>query len=126
MLRYRSLLGWGITIYAIMYVVWAGFTIYGFIVGTAPHVAALLILLVIAAIAGSSLRLASWKDIFPYSLTWAVSMAILNSVMSMPYVGWNVFAEPYVWASYALVVLVPLFCAEQVSITDEMSSRWHT
>ncbi|OGG61016.1 hypothetical protein A3C86_04690 [Candidatus Kaiserbacteria bacterium RIFCSPHIGHO2_02_FULL_49_16] len=125
MLKYRSLFGWGISIYAIMYLVWAGFTTYGFTAGAAPHVAALLILLVLAATAGASLQLASWKDILPYSLTWAGCIALLNLALPMPLVDWHVFAEPYVWASYALVVLVPLFCSEEVSITDEMS-KWHT
>ena len=125
MLKYGPLFGWGILMYAVMYLTWSLFVTYGFVDGTAPHVAALLILLVIMAVAGSSLHLFSWKDILPYSLTWGLCVAILNSIMSMPFVGWNVFTEPYVWVSYALVVIVPLFCAEKTSVTDEIS-KWHT
>ena len=108
-----------------MYLLWSGFATYGFIHGTAPHIVALVVLLVVAGIAGSSLHLASWKDILPYSVTWGICMAILNTAMSMPFVGWSVFAAPYVWMSYAFVVLAPLFFAERISITDEIT-RWHT
>lgn len=124
-MKYRSLFGWGISIYAIMYLAWSAFLTYGFVNGTTPHVAALLILVAVAAIAGRSLHFASWKDIFPYSLTWGICMAILNTVMTLPFVGWYSFTQPYVWGSYILVVIVPLFCAERFSISGEIL-KWHT
>ncbi|MEK7107319.1 MAG: hypothetical protein AAB899_03990 [Patescibacteria group bacterium] len=125
MLNYRSLFGWGIAIYAIMYLAWSGFVTYGFVGGTSPRVVALFILSMVTAIAGKSLHFTSWKDILPYSLSWAVCMAILNTIMSMPSVGLSVFSEPYVWVSYLLVVIVPLFFAERISLSDKMS-KWHT
>lgn len=124
-MRYLPLFGWGISIYAIMYLAWSAFLTYGFVNGTAPHVAALLILIVVAAIAGSSLHFASWKDIFPYSFTWGICMAVLNTVMTLPFVGWYSFTRPYVWGSYVLVVIVPLFFARKVTMTDE-TLKWHT
>jgi hypothetical protein len=120
-----SLFGWGFSIYSIMYLIWSGFVTYGFVEGSAPHVVALLVLVAVLAVAGTSLHLSSWKDILPYSLTWGLSMAILNSAMSVPYVGWDAFSEPYVWISYALVVVVPLFCADKGSLSVEIS-KWHT
>ena len=124
-MRYFPLFGWGISIYAIVHMAWTAFLSYQFVDGTAPHVAILLVLAVLASIAGDSLHLSTWKDILPYSITWGLCMAILNTIMSWPFVAWGVFVEPYVWTSYALVIIVPLFFAERVSITDEMS-KWHT
>ena len=124
-MRYLPLFGWGISIYAIVHTVWTGFLSYGFVEGTAPHIAILIILSVIAAIAGSSLRFSTWKDILPYSITWGLCMAVLNTVMSWPFIAWGVFVEPYVWISYCTVIIVPLFFARKVTMTDEVS-RWHT
>ena len=124
-MRYLPLFGWGISIYAIVHTVWTGFLSYGFVEGTAPHIAILIILSVIAAIAGSSLHFSTWKDILPYSITWGLCMAVLNTVMSWPFIAWGVFVEPYVWISYCVVIIVPLFFARKVTMTDEVS-RWHT
>lgn len=124
-MRYRSLFGWGISIYAIGHTVWTGFLSYNFIDGAAPHIAILVILGVIAAIAGSSLHFSTWKDILPYSITWGVCMAVLNTIISWPFIAWGVFVEPYVWASYCVVIIVPLFFARGVATTDE-TAKWHT
>ena len=120
-MRYRSLFGWGIAIYAIVHMVWTGFLSYEFVNGTAPRIAILLILSVVAAIAGSSLRLSTWKDILPYSITWGLCMAILNTILSWPFIAWGVFVEPYIWLSYCIVIIVPLFFAKTFEI-----SKWHT
>ena len=108
MLKYRSLFGWGISIYAIMYLLWSGFATYGFIHGTAPHIVALVVLLVVAGIAGSSLHLASWKDILPYSIAWALMMGLLDAVYTVPYSNWTIYADWNLWVGYSLVAIVPL------------------
>ena len=105
--------------------VWTGFLSYQFVGGIAPHIAILIVIGVLAAVAGRSLHFSTWKDILPYSIAWGLCMAILNTVMSWPFIAWGVFVEPYVWMSYVLVVVVPLLCAERVSVTDEVS-KWHT
>jgi hypothetical protein len=62
-LRLGALLGWGIVLYAVMFLLWSAFLTYGFVGGIAPRVIALGVLIASAIIAGRSLRAASWHDI---------------------------------------------------------------
>ncbi len=102
------LLGWGIVIYAIMFLAWDGFVIYGFTRGITPHIFTLLILLVLATIAGRSLNFRSWKDILPYSLSWAVMMGLLDMIYTVPFSGWQIYSDVNLWVGYAFVALLPL------------------
>lgn len=108
-MKYISVLGWGIAIYAIMSLVWSGFITYGFIEGLAPRIVGLVILIALALMAGSSLRLSSWSDILPYSIAWGVMMAILDGIFSVPYAGWQLYTDLNVWFGYLIVVVAPLF-----------------
>jgi hypothetical protein len=107
-MRNLSRLGWGIVLYAVMYLVWSGFILYGF-VGAPARIIGLISLIGLSLIAGRSLRLSSWKDVLPYSIAWAVIIGILDAVFSVPYSGWQVYADWNLWVGYGLVVLVPLF-----------------
>lgn len=107
-MKFGPLLGWGITIYAVMYLAWNGFVLYGFTQGFVPRLCGLLVLVVVATIAGRSLRLAGWKDVLPYSLAWAIVVILLDAIFSVPFSGWQLYADWNVWVGYALVALVPL------------------
>jgi hypothetical protein len=107
-LRIGVLLGWGITIYAIMFLVWSAFVTYGFVEGVAPRLLGFLVLLVVGATAGRSLRVRSWRDILPYSFVWGIMMFILDAIMTVPFTGWYIYSDWNVWIGYALVVLAPL------------------
>jgi hypothetical protein len=91
-----------------MYLVWSGFILYGF-VGAPARIIGLLVLIGLSLIAGRTLRLSSWKDVLSYSIAWAVIIGILDAVFSVPYSGWQVYADWNLWVGYGLVVLVPLF-----------------
>jgi hypothetical protein len=108
-MKYASVLGWGITIYASMSLLWSGFITYGFVEGLAPRIVGLLVLIGLGLLAGSSLRLYSWSDILPYAIMWAVMMAILDAIFSVPYAGWQLYTDLNVWFGYAVVVVAPLF-----------------
>jgi len=108
-MKYFSIAGWGVTIYALMSLLWSGFITYGFIDGLAPRIIGLLVLIALALIAASSLRLNSWSDILPYAIFWAVMMAVLDAIFSVPYAGWQLYADYNVWFGYAVVLVAPLF-----------------
>lgn len=108
-MQYGKLLGWGIVIYAVMFLVWSGFVTYGFIEGFAPRVTSLLILIGITTYAGLSLRFHRWPDILPYSLSWALLMAVMDWIFSVPYTGWQVYLDWNIWFGYAVVAITPLF-----------------
>lgn len=107
-MRYGALLGWGIVIYAVIALAWSGLMIYeldGSIVGL---VFELFVLITVTVVAGRSLRYDSWRDILPYSCGWALVMALLDAVYSVPFSGWDIYSDWSIWAGYAMVVFLPL------------------
>ena len=107
-MQYGKLLGWGITIYAVMFLVWSGFVTYGFTEGMAPRITSLLILIGITIYAGLSLRFHRWLDILPYSLSWALLMVVMDWIFSVPYTGWQIYLDWNLWFGYAVVAITPL------------------
>jgi hypothetical protein len=118
-MKYIARLSWGIVIYAIMYLAWNGFAIYGFTAGLAPRLAELAVLVVIATIAGRSLHLHSWKDILPYSFFWALTAFALDAVYTLPFAGTSMYANWNLWIGYALVMLLPLAAPQTMIYRDE-------
>lgn len=108
-MKVGKLVGWGIVIYAIMYLLWSAFIAYGFTDGFLPRVAGLLVLVAISLKAGLSLRMHSWKDILPYSIGWAIIVGILDAVFSVPFSGWMIYTDLNLWFGYAVVAVAPLF-----------------
>jgi hypothetical protein len=107
-MKYGALIGWGIGIYAVMFLVWSGFVTYGFVEGVLPRIVSLLTLITVSIVAGRALHLVNWKDVLPYSATWVVVVIIADVVLSVPFTGWALFSDWNVWVGYALVLLVPL------------------
>lgn len=108
-LNLGKLLGWGITIYAIMFLLWSLFVTYGFVQGVLPRLLGFVVLVLTTVIAGRSLHAQAWRDILPYSLSWGVMMAIFDAVLSVPFAGWQMYLDWQLWFGYAIVVVAPLF-----------------
>lgn len=107
-MKYGALFGWGIVIYAVMELAGTVSFVYGFS-GTMPGRAfGLLVLIIVATIAGRSLRFHSSKDIFPYSFGWMIIVALLDYLVTVPGSGWAIYSDWDLWFGYGLVVLVPL------------------
>ena len=106
--RIGALFGWGIVIYAVMFLLWSVFVTYGFVEGMAPRIFGLVILVVLAVLAGRSLKASTWYDIIPYSVCWGLIMAVFDVVMSVPFAGWQIFLDWNVWFGYGVVALAPL------------------
>ncbi len=101
-------LGWGIVIYAIMYLVWSGLVIYGLSLGILSLALRIFTLVFITTIAARSLRLGNWKDVLAFSIGWAVIAAFLDALFLVPFSGWELYGSWSVWIGYALVAIVPL------------------
>jgi hypothetical protein len=101
-------IGWGIVIYAVVFLVWTGTGIYGFTQGVEPYIAELLALIIVCLWAGSELKFRTWKDIFPYSFGWAVIAVALDALYVVPLQGWGWYEQWATWISYALIALLPL------------------
>lgn len=107
-LRLGALLGWGIVIYAVMFLLWSGFVVYGFVGGLLPRTLSLMTLIIISLIAGRSLHARSIADILPYSISWTLMMILLDMLMTSPLTGWQIYGDWNVWFGYSIVLLVPL------------------
>lgn len=106
-----SRIGWGIVIYAVVFLASAGMTLYGWTSGVAPYLVELLVLAAVCVWAGSELKFRSWKDILPYSIGWAIIAVALDALYAVPLQGWDWFGQWTTWASYLLVALLPLLAS---------------
>ncbi len=106
-MQWGKFFGWGIAIYAIMYVTVAALSLY-MASAMLSRVLALIVLIALATIAGLSLRRHTVRDILPYSGMWMAEVAILDAIMSVPYAGWGLYLDWNVWVGYSLVLLAPL------------------
>jgi hypothetical protein len=116
-MKYGLLIGWGIVIYAVMFLAWSGLVMYGFD-GALPRIITLLLLVVLTTIAGRSLRLHLWTDIAPYSVLWAMMMALLDTIFVVPFSGWSIYNDTGLWIGYAVVILVPLIAPKMHTLLD--------
>jgi len=105
---FSKAIGWGIVIYAVMYLVWSGLVIYGLSLGYLSLIVRLLVLFFLTMIAARSLRLSDWKDVLPYSALWAIVAAILDGLYLVPFSGWGLYSSLSVWFGYALIIILPL------------------
>ncbi len=106
-MQYGKLLGWGIVIYSVMYLLVAGLSLYQ--VGPLfARIAALATLIGFASVAGHSLRRHSVWDVVPYALVWMLEVIVLDGLMSVPFTGWQLYLDLNVWIGYLLVFLVPI------------------
>ena len=117
--KLARLFGWGIAIYAVMFLIWSGFITYGFASGLQPKILAFCALITMALLAGRSLHFSSWKDIAPYSFLWALIIAILDAIFAVPHAGWEIYSNASVLVGYALVFVVPLFTYERVPMLSD-------
>jgi hypothetical protein len=101
-------IGWGIVIYAVMYLLWSGLVIYGFAASIVSLGVRIVALIVITRLAARSLNLTTKMDVVPYSVSWAIIAIILDGLFLVPFSGWMVYAKWGTWAGYALVALAPI------------------
>lgn len=102
-------IGWGIVIYAMVFLTWAGVSVYGWTSGIGPRIAEVAMLIFVCLWAGSQLKFRTWVDILPYSFGWAAIAAALDALLVVPLTGWGWYEMWPTWVGYALVVILPLF-----------------
>lgn len=110
-MKFKHLIGWGIITYAIIYLLVAMLSLYGWYPSILGRIITLMVLVATLLLAGDTLHLHSVKDILPYSFFWALEAAGLDALLSVPYVGWGLYLNANLWVGYALVLCVPLFAA---------------
>lgn len=101
-------IGWGVVIYALMYLLWSGLVIYGLAAGVFSLVVRLLVLAGITTLAARSLHMPNWRDLTPYTLSWAICAVALDALFLVPFSGWALYATWSVWVGYGLVAALPI------------------
>ncbi len=90
-----------------MYLMSSALLTYGIVGGIVPVVLKFATLVAVAWIVGKQTRFVSWKDVMPYSASWAVIVALLDALIWVPFAGWTLYASWGVWLGYFLVLAVP-------------------
>ncbi len=103
----RALIGWGIVIYATLYLVWSGLMIHGFGGNFLTRIVIFATLISVTSIATRSLRISLERDIAPYAVGWVVVAMILDAIFVVPSAGWAIYANWNLWVGYILLFLVP-------------------
>jgi len=122
-MRLGSLFGWGLVIYAIAYLEWSAFVVYGLAGTTTPRICQFATLVTLALIAGRSLKYRTWKDILPYSLGWVAVIAALDALFAAPFDGLSFYLNGSLWFGYSIVAFVPLF-APFTQQSDASRASW--
>lgn len=100
--------GWGIVLYASMYLAFALLATYGYAGTLGARIALLGVLLFSTLIAARTLTHLSKADKIPYALVWVLTIASLDALFAAPTGSWAVFADPNLWIGYGLVFATPL------------------
>lgn len=117
-MKFARLFGWGVVVYAILYLLIASLSLYGLYPGTLSRIVTVVVLASVLLIAGISLRANTAKDILPYSLVWMLEVVALDAILSVPFTGWALYLNWNVWVGYALVVFVPLLALVRIHQHD--------
>lgn len=117
-MKFARLFGWGIVVYALLYLLIASLSLYGLYPGALSRVCTIIVLASVLLIAGISLRASTVKDILPYSIVWMLEVAALDALLSVPFTGWGIYLNWNLWVGYALVVLVPLLAVVRLRHTE--------
>ncbi|MDR3571413.1 MAG: hypothetical protein P4L81_04420 [Candidatus Pacebacteria bacterium] len=119
-------IGWGVAIYAIVFLVWAGNSIYGWMNNFGAYLFYFLVLLIACLWAGSQLKFRNWKDMLPYSIGWAVIAAALDGIYVVPLQGWGWYQQWQAWSLYVLIVLLPLLSSHLRKSAAAPSGPWES
>ena len=122
-MKYSSIFGWAIVIYAVMFLFWSGMVIYGYAGTTAAWILQIAALVAVTTVAARSLHLTTWQDMILYSISWAILVALMDAVYSVPFAGWQIYYDWKVWLGYALVALVPILSVKWPALARTVETQ---
>jgi hypothetical protein len=100
--------GWGVVLYASMYLAFALLATYGYAGTLTARISMLAVLLFTTLIATRTLSHLNKADKVPYACMWVLTIAALDALFAAPTGSWAVFADPNLWIGYGLVFATPL------------------
>jgi hypothetical protein len=107
-MRFGRLIGWGITIYAVVYLAWSGLVIHGLELSIFARFIVLFALAAVTIVATKSLGYRTERDILPYAIGWMIIVGLLDAVYAVPFGGWAIYTDWNMWVGYFLVLIIPI------------------
>jgi hypothetical protein len=100
--------GYGVILYAIMYLAWGLLASYGFGGTEIARFALFLVLIASTATASRSLGYTSLRDSMLFVLSWLLAIMVLDALFAGASGTWGIFADPNLWLGYLLVLGTPV------------------
>lgn len=107
-MKLRALFGWGIVIYAVMFLVSSLLAVHPTGPALIARVVLLCTLVITASIAARSVRAFSERDIALYAFGWVACALVFDALLVVPTTGWLLFTDWNVWVGYLVLFFVPI------------------
>jgi hypothetical protein len=110
---YKRLFGFGIAIWIVAFLVASIFVATGQIDSLAAKIVVPIAVGAAAFLIGRKLKPASAGDALRYSAAWVVIVILLDAAITVPFAGWQIFAQWNVWLGLLLVLTMPVVAARR-------------
>lgn len=107
-MNWKKLFGFGILLYALMFLFWSILMSFGVSDAVWAWPLALIVLAFLVHCIAHKLHTKNLGKLLGYSVGWAIIMALLDYFISMRFTGPVLFQMWETYAAYAIIVLVPL------------------
>jgi len=111
-MNYKKLIGFGVMIWAVAFLVMAGLIAYQLGNSIIAAVITWIAVAVAAYLCGRNLALNSKAQMLKYSVSWVIIGLILDALFTVPFTGWTIFQSWEVWIGYVLVIAAPLLAVK--------------
>jgi hypothetical protein len=111
-MNYKKLIGFGILLWIIAFAIASVFVGAKAIDSIAAKISVPLVVGIAAFFAGKNLKLKSIPETLKYSVAWIVIGILLDMAVTVPFTGWEIFAEWNVWLGYFFVLTAPILATK--------------
>lgn len=112
-MNYKKLIGFGVLIWAVAYVLAMAFYAYHVLGALWAKIILDIVVAVFAFFAACNLKKSSALKILAYSVVWVIIAFLLDLLLTVPYSGMGIYKTWDLWIGYALVLIVPLFAVKK-------------
>jgi predicted neutral ceramidase superfamily lipid hydrolase len=112
MKKYYKLVGYGIVIWVVAYIVATIFVVLNSQNTILAWMATALAALATTFFLARSLNISSVKEILKYAVVWVITGFILDALITTHFIGWEFFKSWHIWVSYALSFAVVILAAK--------------
>jgi|GEM_PF-1568782 len=115
-MNYKKL-GYGVAIWAIIYLVATGFVAYNVMDSFGAKIVMIIIVAGLAVWAGTKIQEQSSAKVMRYTVSWVMIGLILDLILTVPFTGVSIFGDWSLWVNYGLIIVLPLFTYKKIDTT---------